>query len=96
MRKALRRGNVEEIGQAMVNRLQEPAMRMAPMLSDILRCLESEKPAGAQLSGSGSACFALCRDRREAMRVADAVRMTGPAGVQETDVFVVRSWPLIA
>lgn len=93
VRKALRRGNADEIGRAMSNRLQEPATAMRPGIAEILRSLDFEKPAGVQLSGSGSACFALCRDRREAMRVADAVRMAGPAGVTDNDVFVVRSWP---
>jgi 4-diphosphocytidyl-2-C-methyl-D-erythritol kinase len=96
IRKALRRGNVDEIGRAMFNRLEEPAIDAAPMIADVLKALESEQPVRAMMSGSGSACFALCRDRREAMRVADAVREISPAGTAEESVFVVRSWPLNA
>lgn len=94
IRKALRRGNVAEIGRAMFNRLEEPAQRVAPNIAEVLNCLKSESPAGVQMTGSGSACFALCRDRREALRIAESVRAARPAGVEPQSVFVVRSWPV--
>ncbi len=94
IRKAVRRGNVDEIGRAMMNRLQAPALKIAPGIGEVLHALEVEKPAGVQMTGSGSACFALCRDRREALRVAESVREAAPAGLEPESVFVVRSWPL--
>jgi 4-diphosphocytidyl-2-C-methyl-D-erythritol kinase len=87
---AVRAGDVAAIGRLVHNRLQEPAERLRPELADWLARLKSLGPAGCLMSGSGSTLFALCRDHREAGRIAREFREGLPAdsGVR---VFVVRS-----
>jgi 4-diphosphocytidyl-2-C-methyl-D-erythritol kinase len=70
IRAALAAGDVEELGRALHNRLQEAADRLRPELVSIRRQLGETKPAGSLMSGSGTSCFALCRDEAEAWRVA--------------------------
>lgn len=74
VRRALRAGDVEALGRALHNRLQEPAFALSPPVESIVRLLAELRPAGCLMSGSGSACFALCRDRDDAHRIAAAVR----------------------
>ncbi|CAN5413253.1 4-(cytidine 5'-diphospho)-2-C-methyl-D-erythritol kinase [soil metagenome] len=93
IRKALRYGDPDAIGRGLFNRLQEPAEAMVPAIAAVTRFLRELKPAGVQMTGSGSAVFALCRDRREALRVADEVRTEQPGGVEPEQVYVVKSWP---
>jgi 4-diphosphocytidyl-2-C-methyl-D-erythritol kinase len=90
MKAAAKAGDVEAIGRSLHNRLQEPAERLQPELADWLARLKSLGPAGCLMSGSGSTLFALCRDHREAGRIAREFREGLPAdsGVR---VFVVRS-----
>jgi len=95
MRKAVHRGNASEIGRALHNRLEAPALKIQPEIADVLRALQAEKPAGVRMTGSGSACFAVCRDRREALRVAAGVREAAPADLAPEMVFVVKSWPTV-
>ena len=87
---AVRAGDVAAIGRLLHNRLQEPAERLRPELAGWLARLRALGPAGCLMSGSGSALFALCRDRREAARIAREFREGLPtdSGVR---VFVVRS-----
>jgi len=69
-------GDVEAIGRLLHNRLQEPAEELCPEVRELREQLAAAKPAGCLMTGSGSAVFALCRDRAEAVRVA---RMMGAA-----------------
>ncbi len=68
---ALAEGNVEKLGQNLHNRLQGPAMRLCPQVAEWYQRLRAMGAAGCLLSGSGSSLFALCRDEREAERVAN-------------------------
>jgi 4-diphosphocytidyl-2-C-methyl-D-erythritol kinase len=90
MKAAVRAGDVAAIGRFLHNRLQEPAERLRPELADWLDRLTKLEPAGCLMSGSGSTLFALCRDRREAARIAREFRAGLPndSGVR---VFEVRS-----
>jgi 4-diphosphocytidyl-2-C-methyl-D-erythritol kinase len=92
---ALAAGDVERIARGMFNRLEEAASKLCPPAAEWLRRLRQTEAAGCLLSGSGSCVFALCRDGREALRVADAIRSTAASpGVNEfarTRVFLVRS-----
>ena len=90
MKAAVRAGDVAAIGRLLHNRLQEPAERLRPELADWLARLKSLGPAGCLMSGSGSTLFALCRDRREAARIAREFRAGLPKD-SEVRVFVVRS-----
>jgi 4-diphosphocytidyl-2-C-methyl-D-erythritol kinase len=73
-REALRAGDKEALGRALFNRLQAPAFAVAPAVESLYRELAALGPLGCQLSGSGSALFALCRDALEANRIAAAIR----------------------
>jgi 4-diphosphocytidyl-2-C-methyl-D-erythritol kinase len=92
-RAALRAGDIEALGRSLHNRLQEPAFAVAPPVEQVYRRLTALDPLGCRMSGSGSAVFALCRDRREAVRTAERFRTSTPPGEPASQVFVVRSWP---
>ena len=90
IRAALSSGNVEALGQSLHNRLQDAADRLRPELVSVRQRLGEAGPAGTLMSGSGTSCFALCRDEAEAWRVAHHVSR----GAGETEmgrVYVVRS-----
>jgi 4-diphosphocytidyl-2-C-methyl-D-erythritol kinase len=74
IRQAAQSGDVEEIGRHLHNRLQPAAERLAPEVADWCARLRRLGPAGHLMSGSGSSLFALCRDHREALRVARGLR----------------------
>ena len=70
IRQAAARGDVEEIGRRLHNRLQEPAEKLCPEVREIREALAAANPAGVLLTGSGTTVYALCRDRDDAIRVA--------------------------
>ncbi len=90
VREALSSGNVEELGRSLHNRLQDAADRLRPELVRVRQRLGEAKPAGRLMSGSGTSCFALCRDEAEAWRVAQHVSR-GTGGMETGRVYVVRS-----
>ncbi|QEL15230.1 4-(cytidine 5'-diphospho)-2-C-methyl-D-erythritol kinase [Limnoglobus roseus] len=92
-RDALRAGDVSALGRALFNRLQAPAFAVAPAVESLYRELAALEPLGCQLSGSGSALFALCRDALEANRIAEAVRQKHVSDPQPPQVFVSRTRP---
>jgi 4-diphosphocytidyl-2-C-methyl-D-erythritol kinase len=90
IRWALAAGHVEEIGRRLHNRLQEAAEQLCPAVADWRGRLERLGPAGQLMSGSGTTVFALCRDRREALRIARQLRF-GPDEASRPRVFLVCS-----
>lgn len=90
-RVAFRAGDPDALGAALFNRLQPPAVHLAPAVETVYRRLAGLKPAGCLMSGSGSAVFALCRDSHEAHRVAQAFRASRPPAEPESRVVVVRT-----
>src|SRR5207245_11781228 len=88
--RAARDGDVEEIGQRLHNRLQPAALEFCPALAEVQARLAVLGPAGFALSGSGSSFFALCRDFREALRIARGFRNRAEQGMN-LGVFIVRS-----
>ena len=90
-RAAFRAGDVVALGKSLFNRLQAPAFGLAPLVETVYRRLAGLNPAGCLMSGSGSAVFALCRDRSEARRVAAAFRSARPPSEPESRVSTVRS-----
>lgn len=89
---SLKNGDVEQLGQALFNRLQEPAFTLAPVVADWHRRLCEYKTAGALMSGSGSCLFVLCRNTEEARQVADDLSSgLASEGVEKARVFQVRS-----
>src|SRR5262245_25434236 len=90
IRQALAAGNVGEVGRRLHNRLQPAAEQLCPVVAELRRRLAKLGPAGTLMSGSGTTVFALCRDRRETLRIA---RETGGGPDEESrpDVFIVQS-----
>ena len=88
VRESLRAANPEAMGEALHNRLQQSAFALAPMVETVYRRLSRQKPAGCLMSGSGSSVFALCRNRAEAVRVADGFRADRPADEPESRILI--------
>jgi 4-diphosphocytidyl-2-C-methyl-D-erythritol kinase len=90
IRQALAAGDPQELGRLLHNRLQEAADRIRPELVLVRNRLQMAGPAGCLMSGSGTSCFALCRDEGEAWQV---VNKLGQTAVQTEmgRVYVVRS-----
>lgn len=66
----LRRGDRGAIGAACFNRLEAPACRLAPKVAMMLQILGGMGLPGSRMSGSGAACFGLCRSPGEASTTA--------------------------
>lgn len=90
-RAAFRAGDPVALGRALFNRLQGPAFDLAPIVRTVYSRLASLNPAGCLMSGSGSAVFAVGRDRADTLRVAAAFRAATPPDEPESRVHVVRS-----
>jgi 4-diphosphocytidyl-2-C-methyl-D-erythritol kinase len=93
-REALASGDVEGLGKALFNRLQEPAFELCPAAAKAYRRVRGVGAAGCLMSGSGSALFALCRSPSEARQVHDDLsRGWATDGLSTTRTFLVRSRP---
>lgn len=92
VRSAFRTGDAEALGRALFNRLEEPAFALEPLVGGIRERLAASGPCGALMSGSGSAVFAVCRDRAHAIRVATEFVQSRPVAEPESRVLVVRSF----
>jgi 4-diphosphocytidyl-2-C-methyl-D-erythritol kinase len=90
VRQALEGGEVERIGRALHNRLEEPAMKLSPEVAGLREEITRLGPAGVLMSGSGSTVFALARDAADARRLSRAMT-SGQDVVGKVRVFVVRS-----
>jgi 4-diphosphocytidyl-2-C-methyl-D-erythritol kinase len=75
---AVRKQNWQAIGPQFHNQLLEPARRMSPWIDQVLNCLAVENCQPVGMSGSGSACFAVCRSAVHARRVAARLRNAHP------------------
>jgi 4-diphosphocytidyl-2-C-methyl-D-erythritol kinase len=91
LRRAVRAGDAEAVGRSLFNRLEKPAFALAPAVERVSRRLAGLGPCGALMPGSGSAAFAVCRSRQEAIRLAAAFENSRPGGEPESRVLVVRS-----
>jgi 4-diphosphocytidyl-2-C-methyl-D-erythritol kinase len=61
------------------NDLEAPAMRIQPLISDVLSALHaSEGALLARMSGSGATCFAIYPDRGKAQAASDKIRRAHP------------------
>ena len=69
-RDGLATGDAEKLAAGLFNRLEEAAFAVAPAVRAVRDRLLACRPLGAQVTGSGSAVFALCRTREDAIRVA--------------------------
>lgn len=63
------------------NDLQAPAIRMQPVIAQVLTDLEAQgQTLFARMSGSGATCFALCRSDDEAEALSMRLRVMYPTG----------------
>jgi 4-diphosphocytidyl-2-C-methyl-D-erythritol kinase len=70
----LRRGDLRNLGQWMVNRLQAAAATLSPWVERVRTAFAQLDFLGHQLSGSGSAYFGVCRHAQHARRLATILR----------------------
>ena len=76
---ALIAGDPNALGAALVNDLQEPALRLAPHLQDVIDAALEIDACGAIVSGSGPTVAALARNAQHALAIAAHLRSTGLA-----------------
>lgn len=67
-------GNDAEIRSLLFNRLTQPAREIMPQIDEILESMWRSGLQTCQLTGSGSACFAITNSYRQARRAAGQLR----------------------
>jgi 4-diphosphocytidyl-2-C-methyl-D-erythritol kinase len=70
----LKGGETSALGGAMLNRLSDPAKKLAPQIAQVLESLAELGMKTCQVTGSGSACFAIAGSQAEAVRYAEVLR----------------------
>jgi 4-diphosphocytidyl-2-C-methyl-D-erythritol kinase len=83
---ALRKGDRQKLRHLILNRLEPAAEGLSPAIRALRSELEKRDCVAAQMSGSGTACFGICRGPRHARRLASQIRSLG-----YPRVFTVRS-----
>ena len=81
MIEALRHGQKNHVGRLLFNRLSEPAKKIAPVIDEIHESMWRCGLQACQLTGSGSACFALATSAAAARRDAARLRAILQPGV---------------
>jgi 4-diphosphocytidyl-2-C-methyl-D-erythritol kinase len=83
---ALKRGDIEQSGRLLLNRLEPAAETLSPWIARLRREFDRTDCPGHGMSGSGTSYFGLCRHARHARRIARrlAANLVG-------SVFAVRS-----
>ena len=84
---ALAKGDIDQIGRHLFNRLFEPAVRLDSRIGEYYKRLATLAPQGQLMSGSGSSLFALARSQDDAQRMAAAL---GTGAADDFRVFTVR------
>lgn len=74
---ALAAGKFDELPHLVCNRLEEAASQVTPWVSRLRNWMEESSAWVHQLSGSGSARFAICRDEAEAIQLAQSLQACG-------------------
>lgn len=87
MLEAIALGRNDRVAALLYNRLEAVARRSNPWIDRMAKWFDRYKPLGHCLSGSGSARFCLCSDRREAEKIASEL-----ASLSEFRVFVASTW----
>ena len=83
----LREGDPRRMVAGLFNRLEGTARDLFPPMREIREFFARQDCPGHQMTGSGTAYFAVCRHEKQARLLAERVRQRYPAG----DVFVVHS-----
>jgi len=74
---ALNSGDFSHAGRRLFNRLLQPAESLSPWVARLRRELAALDCLGYGMSGSGTACFGICRHARHARRSAGRLRAKG-------------------
>ena len=77
----LQSGNRREIAAGMFNRLETTARQICPSIRRLRELFETFDCQASQMTGSGTACFALCRNMRQAHQLASRLRVAGIGNV---------------
>lgn len=76
--------SVSAVGATLRNRLQTPAIKLAPAIAQLSHDFEQLGCYGHQMTGSGSGYFGLCRSLRHARRTARKLHARGWKNVTST------------
>ncbi len=71
---AARSGGLPRFASLLFNRLETAAFELCPELENVRKTLEQFGCLAVRMSGSGTAFFALCRDREESLSVVDRLK----------------------
>ena len=71
---ALQVGDPVKVGGRMMNRLEEPAVKLMPTIRELGVHMDQLNFPGHQLTGSGSSYFAICRNKAQARRAVRHLR----------------------
>lgn len=71
---ALTAGSAGALHSLLLNRLSQPARNLSPLVGDLLSLMEHSGLTPAMMTGSGSACFALCEGREDARQKGETLR----------------------
>lgn len=71
---SLRTGSLQELAGSIANSLTASACELNPDLTTVLNQLSRADVLASEMTGSGSACFGLCRSARQAQRLANKLR----------------------
>lgn len=75
--RACRQGQLQLIGRGVFNSLETPARDLNSDIDGMLKMLEQFQLVAWGMTGSGSACFGLCRSRRHAERIVSRIKSRG-------------------
>lgn len=78
---AMRSGRLLDVGRSMHNRLQPAAAELTPWVDRLHEAFNRLECPAHQLTGSGTAYFGLCRQARQARRLAEVLSSRIPARV---------------
>ena len=89
---ALQRGCLPSAAARLYNALQSPAERLCPAVARLRERLARLPVAGHLMSGSGTTCFVLCRNYRQARSIAGVLRQE-QHGMVRAVRSIPYSWP---
>ena len=72
--RALRHGDLAQIGRQLFNRLQPAAEHLSSWVQNVQSELSRIDCVGHQMTGSGTSCFGICRSAHHALRVSRLLR----------------------
>ncbi|TWT49249.1 4-diphosphocytidyl-2-C-methyl-D-erythritol kinase [Rubripirellula amarantea] len=76
----------QELSKQLMNRLSDPARKLAPQIDEILESMWRNGAITCQLTGSGSACFALCQTKGDAEALESTIRSSENAWLENAIV----------